>query len=149
MPQSAPDVKPPTPAAAPEGPALAAPGRAARVRPKSEARRASAPRAAAPPALDRDARFLEAVRLLARAQRAIDGEPALALVLLEEMGERVPRELLGEERDAALVVALCKTGQVERARRVAAELSARSPSSIYAARIDRSCGNLDPTTNDR
>jgi hypothetical protein len=100
-------------------------------------------RGAAAPAVDPNARFLEAVRLLSRAQRALDGgEPALALVLLEELDGRVPRELLSEERQAALIIALCKSGEAARARGVAAELAASSPSSIYAARIVRSCGNL-------
>jgi hypothetical protein len=110
----------------------------------SAARGSEAAVVSAPPAVDPNAGFLEAVRLLSRAQRALDGgEPALALVLLEELDERVPRELLREERDAALIVALCKSGETKRARAAAAELAARSPSSIYAARIVRSCGSFD------
>jgi hypothetical protein len=93
--------------------------------------------------VDPNARFLEAVRLLSRAQRAIDGgEPALALVLLDEIDQRVARELLSEERAAALVIALCKSGELDRARSVAAALAAASPSSIYAGRIARSCGSF-------
>lgn len=99
---------------------------------------------AAPARLDDNARFFEAVRLLQRAQRALDGgELALALVLLEDLDARFPRELLGEEREAALVIALCKGGDKERASRLAGELATRSPGSIYAARIARSCGSFD------
>jgi hypothetical protein len=118
------------------------------------ARRSEGVKASAP-ALDPNARFLEAVRLLSRAQRALDGgEPRLALVLLEEIDERVPLELLREEREAARVIALCQSGDVERARRVGFELAERSPSSIYAARIARSCGafgkaNGEPDPVDR
>jgi hypothetical protein len=104
----------------------------------------------APAPLDDNARFFEAVRLLQRAQRALDGgELALALVLLEELDARFPRELLGEEREAALVIALCKGGDTERASRLAQELVTRSPSSIYAARIARSCGSFDTASSAR
>jgi hypothetical protein len=105
---------------------------------------------AAPAPLDDNARFFEAVRLLQRAQRALDGgELALAMVLLEELDARFPRELLGEEREAALVIALCKGGDTERASRLARELATRSPSSIYAARIARSCGSFDTASSAR
>jgi hypothetical protein len=147
-----------TPSAADVKPAPVAPTRPALVPSVAPAPRAQEPRrtarSATPPAVNPavnpGVRFLEAVRLLSRAQRAIDGgEAAVALVLLEELDERIPRELLGEERDAARAVALCKTGQLDRARAVALELTARSPSSIYAARIERSCGRFDPATSDR
>jgi hypothetical protein len=136
-----------TPAVAPAKPIPApppAPAAEPRVQRRSAAARGSdAARVSEPPAVDPNARFLEAVRLLARAQRALDGdEPALALALLDELDQRVPRELLSEEREAALVVALCKSGDVDRARRALARLAAHSPSSIYAARIARSCGSF-------
>ncbi len=87
--------------------------------------------------------FLEAVRLLQRAQRAVDAsEPALAMFLLGELDTRFPRELLGEERAATRVLALCESGQTDRAHQVARELNLQSPSSIYAARIARSCVSL-------
>jgi hypothetical protein len=152
------------PLAVESAPAPSAPASPPRARLDESTRRVQRPPAAArrpeaasrPAALDPDARFLEAVRLLSRAQRALDGgEPGLALVLLGEIDERVPRELLSEERNAALVIALCQTSDLARARRVAAELTAQNPTSIYAARIARSCGNLGeanaeaPTASDR
>jgi hypothetical protein len=134
------------PPAAPPAPVLAQPAKPAAAPPPSPpaapvARRAHA---SVPAPLDDNARFFEAVRLLQRAQRALDGgELGLALVLLEELDERFPPELLSEERDAARVIALCKGGDTLRARRLAQQLAARSPSSIYAARIARSCGSFD------
>ena len=119
--------------------------------PAPVARRAHEARGGEAPApLDDNARFFEAVRLLQRAQRALDGgELALALVLLEELDARFPRELLSEEREAALVIALCKGGDTERASRLARELATRSPSSIYAARIARSCDSFDTASSAR
>ena len=92
-----------------------------------------------------DPRFLEAVRLVQRAQRSIEaGAPNVALSLLDELDARFPAPLLNEERLATRVLALCATGAVARARKAAAELQARSPSSIYAARIAESCAGAPP-----
>jgi hypothetical protein len=94
--------------------------------------------AASPPASD--PRFLEAVRLVQRAQRAVEsGAASTALSLLDELDARFPAALLNEERLATRVLALCASGAVARAKRVAAELGARNSSSIYAARIAQSC----------
>jgi hypothetical protein len=94
--------------------------------------------AASPPA--GDPRFLEAVRLVQRAQRAVEsGAASTALSLLDELDARFPAALLNEERLATRVLALCASGAVARAKRVAAELGARNSSSIYAARIAQSC----------
>ena len=84
--------------------------------------------------------FLEAVRLVQRAQRAVDGgEPLLAMALLDELDARFPRELLNEERQATRVLALCESGQTDRAERAAQALAGQNPHSIYAARIEKSC----------
>ena len=99
--------------------------------------RATTPRAApAPNTPD----FLEAVRWLRRAQRAVRrGEGALALGLLDELDGRFPPELLGEDRKATRVLGLCGTGEDERARQLARALLAKSPRSIYAERLRSSC----------
>ena len=116
--------------------ASAAPPRAARG-PAPRAR-AGLARKAAP--ADTGPEFLEAVRWLRRAQRAVRrGEGALALGLLEQLDERFPPELLGEERRATRVLGLCGTGEDERARALARELLAQSPRSIYAERLRSSC----------
>jgi len=98
----------------------------------------SSPRASAPS--PGDAGFLEAVRQVQRAQRALEsGAPGQALSLLDGLDARFPAALLNEERLATRALALCASGAVARAKRVAAELGARNPSSIYAARIAQSC----------
>jgi len=119
--------------------------------PPVEAEAAASPRAArrAPPRAPAVPRpkaaanapdFLEAVRWLRRAQRAERrGEGALALSLLEQIDERFPPELLGEERQATRVLGLCGTGEPEKARELARELLAKSPRSIYAERLRASC----------
>jgi len=84
--------------------------------------------------------FLEAVRWLRRAQRAVRrGEGALALGLLGELDGRFPPEVLGEERQATRVLGLCGTGDDDRAQQLARELLAKSPRSIYAERLRASC----------
>jgi hypothetical protein len=147
------EVRPPAPAplAQPVKPIpVPLPGPAPVARRAHDAARGSEAAGASAAPLDDNARFFEAVRLLQRAQRALDGgELALALVLLEELDTRFPPELLGEEREAARVIALCKGGDTERASRLARELATRSPSSIYAARITRSCGSFDTASSAR
>lgn len=87
---------------------------------------------------DRD--FLDAVRWLRRAQRAVrHGEGALALGLLHEIDTRFPPELLGEERQATRVLGLCGSGEDERAGELARALLADNPRSIYAERLRASC----------
>jgi hypothetical protein len=46
---------------------------------------------------------------------------------------------LNEERQATRVLALCANGESDRASQTAAVLRAQSPSSIYLARLQRSC----------
>lgn len=87
-----------------------------------------------------DPDFLDAVRWLRRAQRAVrHGEGALALGLLHEIDTRFPPELLGEERQATRVLGLCGSGEDERARELARALLADNPRSIYAERLRASC----------
>src|SRR5690606_39294121 len=84
--------------------------------------------------------FLGVVRILQRAQRSLErGAAPTALQLLDELDARFPAAVLNEERLATRVLALCGVGATDRARRVAAELSAGNRSSIYAARIAQSC----------
>jgi hypothetical protein len=108
--------------------------RGALVRPHPRAR----PQASS--ASDPGVRFLEAVRLLERAQRSIDtGEAAFGMTLLDELDARFPRALLDEERQAARVLGWCSLGQTEQARAGALALSKRNPTSIYRARLERTC----------
>jgi hypothetical protein len=94
----------------------------------------------AKPAAASDSRFLRALRLLERAQRALDrGEAALAMSLLDDLDAGFPRSLLTEERQLARVLGWCGLGDGARARSAAASLLATNASSIYAGRLERSC----------
>jgi hypothetical protein len=77
------------------------------------------------------------VREADQAVRAHDG--ATALARLDEHARRFPRGLLGEEREAERVLALCELGRVAEARRAAAAFLAESPRSPLADRVRTSC----------
>lgn len=68
------------------------------------------------------------------------GNSARALALLAEHGRRFPRGMLGEERDATRVFALCAAGNATEARAAAARFLRERPSSPLAARVQQSCG---------
>lgn len=84
--------------------------------------------------------FLDAVRLLRRAQRALrTGDAAVGSSLLDELDERFRPGVLQEERQATRVLAWCASGEPERAEALARELLAHNPRSIYARRMHQSC----------
>lgn len=122
-------------AAAPRAPVTKPAPRAAK------ARRVQAPRATGETGAERsDPELLEAVRLLARARRALDRqEPALALGLLDELDARFARELLDEERAATRVLSLCASGEPASALALARSTFADRPRSIYTRRLEQSC----------
>lgn len=79
--------------------------------------------------------------LLASAQAAIQsGDYPTALAKLDEHQRTYPAGVLGEERTAARVVALCGAGRVAEARLLATAFLARHPSSPLAPRVRSSCG---------
>jgi hypothetical protein len=87
-----------------------------------------------------DGAFLATLRLLERAQRALEGGDArFALSLLDELDGRSPGPLLAQERQIARVLSWCALGEQARARSAAASLLGQSPPSIYAGRLERSC----------
>jgi hypothetical protein len=89
---------------------------------------------------DSSSGFLEAVRLLRRAQRAVrTGDAAVGSSLLDQLDERFSSEVLQEERQATRVSCWCASGEVERAQALARELLEHNPRSIYARRIRQSC----------
>ena len=78
-------------------------------------------------------------RLLTRIERSLrDQNPRLALGLLGELDRTVPQGQLGEERDAARVIAHCQLGS-ETAEKLAADFSRRHPASAYLARMKETC----------
>jgi hypothetical protein len=68
------------------------------------------------------------------------GDPVRALALLEEHARRFPRGVLGEERDAERVLALCAAGRTAEAHAAAQRFLAARPGSALAGRVRSSCG---------
>jgi hypothetical protein len=78
-------------------------------------------------------------RLLARVERALRAEnPRLALGLLAELDEQVPRGQLTEERRVGRLIAECQLGS-ESATRAAREFLARAQDSPYRDRVEQAC----------
>ena len=79
-------------------------------------------------------------RALASVQRALrDADPRRALGLLDEQDRVFAQGVLGEERVAARVLALCDTGDVASARRTATAFLEEHASSPLRARVAASC----------
>jgi hypothetical protein len=82
----------------------------------------------------------EEAALLQRAQRALAAkDPELALSLLTEHERRFSTGALGEERQAAKILALCALGRVGEARTLARAFVAASPRSVLVPHLQRSC----------
>ncbi len=82
-------------------------------------------------------------RLLGRVERALrDSNPRFALGLLGELDREVPGGQLGEEREAARVMAYCALGTSSAAQR-ASDFMSRHPNSAYAVRIADACANAE------
>jgi hypothetical protein len=77
--------------------------------------------------------------LLRRAERALRaGDPALALILLDQLERAYPVSALGEERTAARILVDCaRSGEL--AKPEAARFLEKRPSSMYSDRILRAC----------
>lgn len=77
---------------------------------------------------------------LARVQRALrDGDPNLALALLEEQDQLYRSGSLGTERAAARALAWCAAGHRTRARTLAERVVAENAGSPLAERVKRKC----------
>jgi uncharacterized protein HemY len=112
--------------------------------PPTQSRAAPRPRAAAQKEAPTDAPFefrqvLDYVRRAERAER--QGEPALALALLDELDQRADSRTLREERLLTRVLASCARGDRDQAQRAARALTGMSRESIYTKRIAQSCIN--------
>jgi hypothetical protein len=77
--------------------------------------------------------------LLRRVERALrTGDPALALILLDQLERAYPVSALGEERTAARILVDCaRSGEL--AKPEAARFLEKHPSSVYSDRILRAC----------
>jgi hypothetical protein len=86
----------------------------------------------------------EEARELQRVDRALrNGNPSLALGLLTELDERVPRGVLLEERAAARLIARCLNGDADAAIAAVTWLE-RHPASVYAPRLRAACESKSP-----
>jgi hypothetical protein len=102
--------------------------------PKAVATPSSAP-AAVPSAHTLSEEALE----LQRVDRALrSGMPRLALGILHDLDERIPRGVLLEERAAARLMARCQNGDAEAPSAVATWLE-RHEQSVYAPRLRAAC----------
>lgn len=82
------------------------------------------------------------IAVLAEAQKALAaGQPALALRFLDDHARAFPQGALSEERSLARVIALCKLGRIESARRAARPLLQKAPDSPLSDRIRAACGD--------
>ena len=78
--------------------------------------------------------------LLQRAERAIrSGEPELALSLLHELDQQQPNTRLGEERNAARLMARCARGDTA-AHAEAEQFLRERRASVYSDRVRELCG---------
>ena len=79
-------------------------------------------------------------RELRQAQQALrSGNVELALKLLNQQDKTFSRGVLQEERSAARILALCQSGQSDRARTEATRFEQRWPKSALLARVRSSC----------
>jgi len=80
-------------------------------------------------------------RALADVQRALrEGRSADALLMLASQSREFAGGALGQEREAARIVALCGAGRVAEGRAAAERFLTTNPGSPVAARIRTSCG---------
>jgi len=109
---------------------------AARVRSEPPAPPAAPAPSTAPSALGLD----EEVRQLRRVERAIrEGNPRLALVLLEDLDRAIPKGQLLEERHAASIMADCQLGADDAVTRAHA-FATKHAGSAYLSRVIELCG---------
>jgi hypothetical protein len=82
------------------------------------------------------------IAVLAEAQKALAADqPTRALRFLDDHARAFPQGALSEERSLARVIALCKLGRIESARREAQPLLRLAPDSPASERIRAACGN--------
>jgi hypothetical protein len=143
-PEHAPAPKPVPAAPTPRAPLAAPPVKTSE--PPSEA---SPVEPAPPPAsgrvpASRSQKLAAEIDQLARVNAAVNaGDGTRALALLAEYDREFRPGLLGEERAAASVLALCAAGRTSEARAAAKRFSARWQRSPLSARVSKSCAGTE------
>jgi hypothetical protein len=126
----------PAPTLAPEEtPAPAADVRSTSPSIPIEGREAGKPTATATAPNAHDSLALEA-RLLSRARRALESEPAEALKLTERHRRQFPRGVLSEEREVIAIKALLRTGHASAAAARQLRFRQRFPASPHANQME-------------
>jgi hypothetical protein len=107
------------------------------------ARNRSSDRASAAPS-SRTQRLAAEIELLARVNAAVNaGNGKRALELLAEYDREFRPAILGEERAAASILALCAAGRSAEARAAAKRFSDKWQHSPHSARISKSCAGTE------
>jgi hypothetical protein len=108
-------------------------------RPAAASERRPSARATGSTAADGASTTAGELALLRRAERALrGGDPALALILLDQLERAYPVTALGEERTAARILVDCaRSGEL--AKPEAARFLEKHPSSVYSDRVLRAC----------
>jgi len=75
--------------------------------------------------------------LIARAQRALDRQPAAALGLIENNQRLLARSAFAQEAEVIAVAALARLGRTDEARQRASRFLATFPDSVHASRMQR------------
>lgn len=87
--------------------------------------------------------FYEELSYVRRAQAALgDGNPALALGLMQSLDEIQTHGALLAERTVTRVLALCALGRTEEATQIARRVISESPNQLYTSRLRASCAQL-------
>jgi len=111
--------------------------------PPASARISSGDRANGAPS-SRSQKLAAEIELLARVNAAVNaGEGARALALLAEYDREFRPAILGEERAAASVLALCAAGRTAEARAAAKRFYSRWQRSPLSARVSKSCAGAE------
>ena len=97
-------------------------------------------RAGAKPPPAGTSHLAEEARLLSQAQAALQkGQPQAAILALNEHRTRFPRGMLSGEREAALTVAYCQSGDLALGQARASQFVAKNPQSPMVQRLKSVC----------
>ena len=94
----------------------------------------------APPATDADT-LADELKILSRATASLNaGNSRSAMALLEKHRRAFPNGVMAEERNGLEIITLCKSGQIDRARKKYIRFRHRAPDSPTRLRIQTTCG---------
>ena len=93
-----------------------------------------------PPATDADT-LADELRILSRATASLNaGNTRRAMTLLEQHRHEFPGGVMAEERNGLEIITLCKSGQIDKAKKKYVRFKHRAPDSPTRIRIQTACG---------